>query len=91
MPAEAGTGAAETGTESVVVEADIEPGFVAEVAEAGTEAGYVAAVVAVATQRGIIDPEQLSRIRLEARDTWESYLNTYSGRPIGNLIDDRSH
>jgi hypothetical protein len=81
----------EADTEADFVEADIEPGFVAEVAEIGSEATYVANVVAVAAARGITDAEQLSRIRLEARDTWESYLNTNTGRPIGNLIDDRSH
>lgn len=60
-------------------------------AAAGTEASYVTAVVAVATARGITDGEQLARIRSEARDMFESYLNTNTGRPIGNLIDDRGH
>jgi hypothetical protein len=68
-----------------VVEAGSESGFIAEVAEVGTEASYVAAVVAVASSRGVTDPERLARIRLEARDVWESSLNqSYSGAPRGS-------
>jgi hypothetical protein len=55
-----------------------------------TEATYVANVVAAATAAGVTGAEALARIRSDARDQWESYINTNSGQPIGGN-NDRGH
>lgn len=56
-----------------------------------TQATYVANVLAAATGRGVSDPDALAGIKRDAADYWQSYLNTFSGRPLGNAVDDRSH
>lgn len=56
-----------------------------------TQATYVGNVVAAATARGVTDPDALASIKRDAVDYWQSYINTASGRPLGNIVDDRSH
>jgi hypothetical protein len=56
-----------------------------------TEAVDVIAIANAATAPRRDLPWALARIPLEARDTWESYPNTFTGRPVGNPIDDRGH
>ncbi len=48
-----------------------------------TLATYLANVVAAATARGVTNAEQLARIEADARDFWQSRLNTFSGVPSG--------
>jgi hypothetical protein len=48
-----------------------------------TRAALIAQKVADAQARGVTDPLALQSIRAEAADTWDSYLNTFSGRPLG--------
>jgi hypothetical protein len=55
-----------------------------------TQSVYVGNVVAAAVARGVTDPDALSSIKRDAADMWQSYLNTFTGRPRGNVIDDRS-
>jgi hypothetical protein len=52
---------------------------------------YVTAVVGSAQARGVTDPDAIASLKRDAADYWQSYINTASGRPPGNIVDDRSH
>lgn len=56
-----------------------------------SQASYTAAVLATATARGVTDPDAISSLKRDAIDYYQSYLNTFSGEPLGNTVDDRSH
>lgn len=56
-----------------------------------TQAAYVASVLATAQARGVTDPDALASLRRDAVDYWQTYINTFTGRPFGNPIDDRGH
>jgi hypothetical protein len=56
-----------------------------------TRASYISNVVTAATGRGVTDPDALASIRREAIDTWQSYLNTYTGVPLNGSGTDCGH
>ena len=47
------------------------------------KATHVSNKVAEATTRGVTDQLALQKIRTDAADYWDSYINTSSGRPRG--------
>jgi hypothetical protein len=57
-------------------------------AECGSQSQYVANVLAQAQSKNLT-AEQIARVTTDAIDTYQSYLSTSTGRPVGNLIDDR--
>lgn len=48
-----------------------------------TQAAYVANLVSIAAARGVTDPLALAKIRTDAIDAWQSYLNTPTGVLLG--------